>query len=333
MTDYDSTSFNVPAAAALGVLEDIVLNQMSPGDWYTPQWPATWPGGSAAYFVVPSGTENIIHWTHVGFYDATRRKAYLLGCGYGYARLCVYDLDSDQWSVGGDFNGHTGYGGGVNAHIWDSMSFNEVTNIMYYGEQLAVDLSTMQHIAVNAGGAVADGQMGSEYFPEVNAVIYSDRNGNVTQRPIGGSLTSFGTWSPGGGGYHSYMTYNPIRGVMYFGGGNGSTTNFYEIGSGGGAATNLGPATGYGIDCTRQHAFCGHISGDLIVCDNANSRVFRYKHGTGWANVTMNNAFPTNLVGSGAVTALIPLRITGAEAFLSLHGPGTAGYSHIFRYS
>lgn len=310
----------VPATAL-----DTAIAGLSVGEWVL--FESTWPGGSGFWLPGGESDENLLDFGHVGIRDPARKKLFMWGAGYGNAGLVVYDEYSDTWSKA-EYS--------AEIHSWDHAAYDANRGIFYYGDQggqnqyqVAVDSLTRSAATAPWGGFVDT--YGMEFWPSLDSTMFADRNGTIYRRTNAGSVSSFASGGPALG-YDQFLTHNPVRNVMYWGGGNATGTTFREVSAAGVITTLTG---GPSIDCARQKAMCGDVTGDLVVLDFANSAVQKYVHGSGWS--TVSTSWPTDLTEAGARTMAIPLRgYVGKEIFMAFRSTANVGgsvYCYLYRHS
>lgn len=305
------------------------INALSVGEFAL--FNSTWPGGAAAFWV-PGGSssESLLDFAHVGAWSTSLKRAYVCGAGYGDYRVVTYDATTNVWSW---VDYPVSY-----IHSWDHVALDNARGYLYFGSQggagqSRVDLSNNSRVAAaDPWGSFVD-TYGMEFWPSLDITLFADRNGGLVQRNNAGSVSSFASGGPALG-YDQFLSHNPVRNVMYWGGGNATANTFREV-STAGAITSLTAIPGAGVDCARQHAMCGDVTGDLVLFDFPNSLVRAYKHGTGWT--TPSISWPGNLTEAGALTAALPIRgIPGKEVFMLFRStsanPGTV-YCYLYRYS
>lgn len=282
------------------------------------------------------GSYHNLEFSHVGAHDPERDKITFIGASYGNTGVYVYDITADEWTK----NEH-----GYNVHTWDHLAYDNVRGVSYYGAQAGNDQRSTpigNPSSVTTGlpeptpGQFGIDTYGMEYWPELDSVMFYDsREGTILRRPIGSTISSFGSGgASNGNNFHPFLTYNPVRNVMYFGGGQSQPVGFNEISASG--VISSPPNTGNpGIDCVRQKAMCGDVTGDLVVLDFPAGETHAYVHGSGWGLVS--NSMPTAAQESQALTAAIPLRGFGnKEIFMTFtdnSGGGGGAVCYLYRYS
>jgi hypothetical protein len=286
----------------------------------------TWPGGTLDFWI-PSN----LNFSHVGAHDATRGKIHLIGAGYDDVSHVIYDVATNAWSS----NVISLY----QIHIWDHVALDEANGRLYFASQGGAD-----HYSTTAADPTSYSNesapwtsfvdtYGMEFWPGLGRIVIS-RGGTVRRCPVGGSWSQVLSGGPTLG-YDSFLTYSPVNDVMYFGGGSGTGTVFYELSYNGSFSMTAKPASP-SVDCVRQKVMCGDQTGDVVLIDFPNGEVHKYVEGSGWSEVS--TSFPANLVESGALTAAIPLRgFDGREVFMCFRANSgtspTAVYCYLYRYS
>lgn len=320
-------------AAASSVLSDAVAG-MAVNGWLL--FEDTWPGGDNAFWQTAGAgtTEGLLDFVHTGAHDPVTGYIMLVGAGYGPAGFVVYDVDADTWSMTEQSNDII--------HGWDHFAYDNTRGIVYYGShgggsQFSTDpVSKSLTSGLSAPWGNFHDTYGMEYFPELDSVIWYDgsNTGNIYRRPHGGSAAVYDTSQSAQGGFNHFATYNPVKGSMYFGGGTASLTLLRELDDLGSITlpTNTGNP---GIECTRQHALCGDVTGDLVVIDNTNGQVHAHQDGSGWSLV--DSSMPSALQTSSPITCAIPLRgFAGKEIFMVFNAKSsnpTDVVCYLYRYS
>lgn len=272
-----------------------------------------------------SSTDPTLAFVHVGVRDPGRRKLFFVGAGYGPAWWSQYDEASDTWS-------RSSYGSLI--HGWDHLAYDSSRGYFYYGgqsgqDQYRIDVGSGARTSAAAPWNSFVDTYGMEYWPALDSVLFADRNGTIYRRTNAGAVSTFASGGPSLG-YDQALTYNPVRNVMYWGGGNGTETVFREV-SQAGVITTLSNSPG--IDCTRQKLVCGDQTGDAVLINFAAGTVSRYVHGSGWSSVPVS--LPSAVVTSGPLTMAIPLHgFAGREVFMLVRctGPSSAE-CYLYRYS
>jgi hypothetical protein len=321
---------------------DTAVNALSVGEWSLFKGPTDWPGGTSAFWITTGdlspGSSQHTHacsFTHTGVHDTVNDKLVLIGCGYNFANYIVYDIASDTWTS-------TEHANDI-IHSYDHVTLDTARGVTYYGSQSG----TSQYSVDNSDGTFSSGlpapwtafvdTYGMEYWPSRDSVVVWRKDlGQMFERPIGGSFSPFGSGhgvSNSSQQFHHFMTHNPVGNVMYYGGGGGGPTQLWELSSAG--ITTAISAPGHpGVECTRDKAMCGEITGDLVVFSHDDGTVHRY-NGSTWAQVTAS--MPANLQHTGAQTAAIPLRgYADREVFMLFRADSDAAnnvHCYLYRYS
>lgn len=317
-------------ASGDSTLSDII-GGMAVNSWA--QLPATWPGGVLSFFKPPPSTEGITDFAHQGYYDSVRRKMVFVGAGYGgICGYVVYDETTDSWA-------RTVFSESI-IHSWDHVAYDASRGYLYFSGELG---GTLRRIDVDTGTLSYDGSLpwsgtvdtyGMEYWPSKDGIIVSNRSGDAYFRPHGGSFSLL-TSNLQNVGFDSMLSHNPVRDVMYWGGGNGTEQVFKEIATNG-AVTSLSNA--FYLYVSSSVALCDPVTGDLIVrrTNGGSPEMSKYVHASGWS--TISTSVPSYLTGNrnsiGAAIAheLFPTR--GVIMYLATDAatPGDARV-YLYRYS
>ena len=267
-----------------------IIGGMGVNSWA--QLPATWPGGVTDFFAPSPSSESITDFAHQGFYDPVRRKMVFVGAGYGgQCGYVVYDEATDSWS-------RTVFSENI-IHSWDHVAYDASRGYLYFSGELG---GTLRRIDIDTGTLSYDGSLpwhgsvdtyGMEYWPSKDGIIVSNQSGDAYFRPHGGSFSLL-TSNLQNVGYDSMLSHNPVRDVMYWGGGNGTEEVFKEIATDG-AVTSLSNAFYLYVGSTVAN--CDPVTGDLIVRHTAGGspEMSKYVHGSGWS--TISTSIPSYLTG------------------------------------
>jgi hypothetical protein len=282
-------------------------------------WPTNYFSGQG------SNSDGVLSYVHSGVRDPYRMKLFYCGAGYGPLWFCTYDEVTGTWSRASYSN---------EIHAWDHTAYDVVRGIFYYGsqgggEQRQISVDSMRGSSAVAPWASLIDTYGMEFWPSLDSTFFADRSGTLYRRTYGGSTSTFVSRGPSLG-YHQFLTHNPVRNVMYWGGGNGTETVFREVSSSG-VITTLPNSPG--IDITRQKALCGDQTGDLVVFNFSAGTVSRYRHGSGWSSVS--TSWPSNLTETQARSMAIPLHGLGSrEVFMLFRMTGNSeAVCYLYRYS
>jgi hypothetical protein len=281
-------------------------------------WPANFFAGQG------SNTDGVLAYLHTGVRDPTRMKLFFCGAGYGPLWFCTYDEATNTWS-------RTSFGSEI--HIWDHVAYDSLRGIFYYGSQGGNSQDRIAVDSISPSSAVAPWRdfvdtYGMEFWPSLDSTMFANRSGTIYRRTNAGSVSIFASGGPALG-YHQFLTHDPVRNVMYWGGGNGTTTTFREVSISGTISVVSSP----GIDCTRQKLVCGDVTGHAMLFNFAAGTVHKYVHGSGWSQISTN--WPSALTDARPVTMAIPLHgFGGKEVFMlfRMTGDSTAN-CYLYRYS
>lgn len=204
-----------------------IIDSLSVNEWA--RLPATWSGGTLDFWKPSPSTGSITDYTHQGFYDPVRRKVFFVGAGYGsISSYVVYDEMANVWS-------RTVMSENI-IHSWDHVAYDASRGYLYFSGELG---GSLRRIDVDTGTLTTDGSLpinddtyGMEYWPSLDSIIVSGQKGVAYRKPFGESFAVFATGLPRVS-YQSMLVYDPVRNVMYQGGGNGTETDFSEIASDG----------------------------------------------------------------------------------------------------
>ena len=113
-----------------------------------------------------------------------------------------------------------------------------------------------------------------EYFPEMDRLVYVDSALGVWARDLqAGRWERLSNALPMGN-YHTFMEYNPVHGVMLFGGGQGDKT-VYKMDAAGNIERQGNAPVGLGVGTNESRISVDPISGDYIVL-RSNQRMYSY---------------------------------------------------------
>ena len=308
-----------------------VIDGMGVNSWA--ELPATFPGGVSDFFKPSPSTEGIADFSHQGYYDPVRRKLFFIGAGYGgICGYVVYDENTDTWS-------RKVFGESI-IHSWDHVAYDASRGYLYFSGQLG---GALRRIDVDTGTLTYEGSLpwngsvdtyGMEYWPSKDGIIISNRTGDAYFRPHGGSFALI-TGNLRNAGYHSMLAHNPVRDVMYWGGGNGTTTQFSEIATNG-TVKDLDNA--YHLYVADTRAICDPVTGDLIVQrgNGGSPAMSKYVHGSGWS--TISSSVPSfvsskrNAWGASIQHPLFPTKGVFVYLVMDAASPSEAR-AFLYRYS
>lgn len=268
----------------------ILISGMAVNEWS--RLPATYPGGIPDFWKPSPNSDPLTAFAHQAYYDPARQQLYFIGAGYGsQSGYIVYDEATDSWD-------RTVLSENI-THSYDHVAYDPSRGLLYFS---GAGGGNVRRIDVDTGTLSIDGPMpftgvdtyGMEFWPALDSIIVSNRSGTVYSRVTGSAFTTFATGLPAAG-YHSMLAYNPVRDVMYHGGGHNSLTSFSEI-SASGVVTVLPNA--YYLYVSSTIALVDPVSGDLVVrtTDGTSPAMSKYVHGSGWS--TISTSMPSFLANN-----------------------------------
>lgn len=296
------------------------------------QLPVTWPGGSSSFWLVPGATENILTYTNAGTWDPTSRKMLFLGCGYVQSRLVQYDEATNTWSKS-DPNPP-----GNIIHAWDHNAIDTERGHFYASNQngsgywkYIISTGTWSSVA---GNAVSETH-GVTWFPEADSLIsVPPSSGQIKALAAGaGSWTNFATTSYATN-YHGFAEYDPIRGVVYFGGGSNNSSALYKLTSAG-VVTQLASAPAGVMDLggsSGGNTCCDPVTGHLIVRARPSGTMYAYNPDTNaWSTITTTGG---SFLEGKSMCMCVPISTHGVIMYIGTSdGPGNNTVCGIYRHT
>lgn len=138
---------------------------------------------------------------------------------------------------------------------------------------------------------------------------------------------------------HPFAVHNPIRDILYVGGGQSTPTALFEVDMNDNITPAANNGANPGVEVVRQKIFCSELNGDIIVIDGQAGEVHKYEYGTGWSGVT-GDTFPTAITDAGGFGVAVQIKgKAGKEVFMYVASPGSGGatsppaYCYLYRYS
>jgi hypothetical protein len=195
-------------------------------------------------------------------------------------------------------------------HAYDMQALDPQTGTHYYRRFNRKDLFAFDTRNGTAPKKVLEGHAmwqcitsGIEYFPEMDAlVIYDSQNGNVWKYDIRtGSAVRLGQAPGQTSTYHQFARYNPVHGVVIFGGGNASR-KLWKLDANG-AITSLTTAP-IGIGITQTVQVVDPASGEMLFFSREGSfRGYNVKTNT-WRSLSGSSVpFLSSYTGNGVVAS------------------------------
>ena len=327
------------AASALQTAAD----SLSAGDWVELTASGDWPGGSAAFWksdtaTSPAPSESILAYANCGVWNATLKKVYFLGDGYYRPRWVEYDEATDTWSQ----EEPAFWSGGSSSHIthiWDHAAWDE-TNQVFYGSG-ALGSWFKYTVGTDTWASIAARSMteshGTAYFEDISALVTVDPGGTIYKYDAGGN--SWSTYVSDSYGYtsnyHVFAEYDPIRGQVYFGGGNLAPRALYKLTdvAGTGTVTALtSPSSDLLDHSTGCQIVCDPVTGNLIVKPKTGTTMYEYDPDTdSWS--TISTTIPAAIANKAYSTA-IPISTHGVIMYIAAsEGSGAGAVAYLYKHA
>lgn len=277
-----------PPSAPPGLLADVAA-EMKSGDWVT----LSTNGFAGGTILLTPENGSILEFTDEAVWDPTHKKIYILGTargngGYGTVnqKWVEYSESTNTWTdltpslPGGFYIGHHAY----NHMAFDAdrghyyVRFDNIKNprIVWRYDTAADRWEQIPDMPSNFNtfGAI-------EYFAEQDRLVFTDTS-------YGGRFLSFdpnsNKWSVDSlGGLnktdHNFSRYDPVNGLLYFGGGHTAGDVFYKLDRDGEATRLATPPVPLGIDgsCTIHTVDPG--GGDFLLLET-DGVVYEYSPST-----------------------------------------------------
>lgn len=311
---------------------EALAGTMAAGSWAT--LTSTFPSTLANLLDATNG-KRITEYADKAVWDSVRKKIYFTGGGHSassgtpsYVKTIVYDDATNTWSDLGVPPWYTPPNGGA-VHAYQHNAYaNSVHYYLNFGgttlrtrNVLTDAWSTLSTSGVGLG---TDGAIGAlEWFPTygTGSLIIVDGNANSSLHRWNGS-----TWAelanPAMGGYHNFGVYSPVRDLMYFGGGSGSTAVYTLANTGTVTAKTACPA---GIGIISSVTTVDPVSGNLLAITS--DKVVRVLNPVtnAWSTDTAPPAgfWSDTIYTEGEAMGIVacPIPEYGVTVFITIAGP------------
>jgi hypothetical protein len=247
------------AASALGD----TASSMAPGEWR--QLPAQFLPSPRAFFHHSANALNhVIQYANNGVWDPARRRMLFVGEGHGNvgagrSKMIQYDEATDRWTASESIPAP------INQilHAYDHNVFDPTRGVFYTAQYYTRDIYAYD-VATGTWSALPQLPpvgitKGMTYFPEMDALIVVDSANEAVHalRHGASSWTTLGT-RVYYANYHPFAEYDPVRRVVYFGGGNSSPRSLFELSASGAIRPLASPPPGINLDL-------GNAGGDIVA--------------------------------------------------------------------
>jgi hypothetical protein len=253
-----------------------------------------------------------IHYTGGGHLQNTKTIMYTDGDN------TWHDLGDPPWfSLGNFFHGYQHNAGRGNTHY----VLNYGTNIVHARDIPTNTWTLLDTTGVNLGSGGAIGSL--EWFPTfgTGSLIIIFGNAAGLYRWNGSSWSNFAP-VPAMGPYHNVGVYSPIKDLMYFGGGNGSS-QLYTLSNTGQVTPRASCPINFGI--INSVSTVDPVSGKLLlVCFDQVVRVYDPATDTWSTDTVPPTAFwSDSIYQEGEVMGILaaPIYDYGVTMFLTIGGP------------
>jgi hypothetical protein len=219
--------FTIACSAGASSLGDLAKS-MAPGEWK--KLPASFAPTTRDFWRHPLASEDITAYANRGEWDPVRRKMFFIGCGYGPAKLVVYDEATNTWT---DYENIPSDLANI-IHIWDHSAYDPVRGILYAQNHngssvFKLDVQSMTWSRLPALPQTGETR-GTTYVPEIDSlVVVHPAVGAIYALKTGASSWTKLADSGYTTNYHPVAEYDSKRGVVYFGGGNSAPQKFFEL--------------------------------------------------------------------------------------------------------
>jgi WD40 repeat protein len=306
---------------------------MTPGSWTTFNCnfvtPGTTPGTLDALLDVGGG-KRCTEYADKMVWDPGLRQIYFTGGGHGQQeKTIVYNDDTKTWTdlgsppwftvnPGGATHGyqHNTFAGGIQYF----MQF--ATNCTIHTRNVVTGTwGLMNTNGVDLGSTGAIGSL--EWFPTFGSgsLILVSGGADSVFRWNGTSWSALAPL-PSMGGYHNVGVYSPIKDLLYFGGGNGSS-NLYTMSNNGSINAKASCPVEFGIIASITTV--DPVSGKLIVASN--DKVIRVYDpaSNSWSTDTAPPAgfWSDTIYSEGEAMGIVaaPIYDYGVTMFITISGP------------
>ncbi|HMH16565.1 MAG TPA: hypothetical protein VK572_00305 [Burkholderiales bacterium] len=324
MTTTASNAFAVQVAAALPLAQAAAV--MAPGSWAT--FNCNYSTGTLSALLDVGGGKRCTEYSDKMIWDSGRKQIYFTGGGHGQQeKTIVYSDATNTWTDLGSPPWFSVNPGGA-THGYQHNAFFGSTQ---YYLQFATAILHTRDVVSGAWGVLStngidlgsDGALGSaEWFPTfgTGSLIIVDGNGGGVYRWNGASWSVVGT--PTMGGYHNVGVYSPIKDLLYFGGGNGST-QLYTMSKTGVITARANCPIDFGIvqSCTTVDPVSGKL---VLACIDQVIRVYDPVTNTWTTDTAPPVGFWSGTIYSeGAVMGITaaPIYDYGVTMFITISGP------------
>lgn len=301
---------------------------MLPGTWVA--FNPSYSTGTLDALIDVGGGKRCTEYADKMTWDSVRRQIYFTGGGHGQQeKTIVYNDDTTTWTDLGSPPWYTVNPGGA-THGYQHNAFAGSTQ--YYLQFATNATLHTRNVVTGAWGLLntsgislgSDGAIGSlEWFPTfgTGSLIIIDGSADGVYRWNGTSWSSIAPL-PAMGGYHNAGVYSPIKDLMYFGGGNGSS-QLYTMTKTGVITPRANCPVEFGI--VASITTVDPVSGKLLVISQDKTvRVFDPANNT-WSTDTLPppGFWTGSLYGSGDAFGILaaPIYDYGVTMFITISGP------------
>ena len=291
-----------------------IAEAMQAGDWR--ELPADFLPSADGFWRHPAGSENITAYANRGEWDPIRRKMAFIGCGYGPAKLVIYDEATDSWTSNEVPSSFANI-----IHIWDHSGFDQARGILYAQNHLGssvfqLNLATMAWSALPALPTTGETR-GVTYFPEIDSLvtvdpvhktIYALKSGAAAWTTLNSNIYETN--------YHPVAEHDRVRGVVYFGGGNNAPRAFFRLNRDGSVDTLASPPIDIDLGSGGGDTVTDPVSGRPIIRLHNASRMAEYiPEKDAWA--TVSTSIPSALTGTSYSFA-VPISTYGVIMYVAV---------------
>jgi hypothetical protein len=306
---------------------------MAPGSWATFNCNFSVPGvtnPTLADLLDVGGGKRCVEYADKAVWDSSLRQIYFTGGGHGQEeKTIVYNDDTTTWTdlgpppwftvnPGGAIHGyeHNTFAGGTHYYLQFATNATLHTRNVVSGAWGLLNTS-----GVNLGSTGALGSL--EWFPTFGSgsLIIVSGGADAVYRWNGS------TWSgvaplPAMGPYHNVGVYSPVKDLLYFGGGNGSSA-LYTMTNTGTITSRAASPVAFGIN--ESVSTVDPVSGKLVlVCADLVVRVYDPATNS-WSTDTAPPAgfWSDSIYSEGEVMGIVatPIHDYGVTMFITIGGP------------